>query len=52
MVGVLIASSVGLKDGQLLMTDVCTLAWSYKIPGRHPIDKIFLYNISVRLSLS
>ena len=25
--GVFIASSVGLKDGQLLMTSLCILAW-------------------------
>ena len=47
--GVLIASNIGLKDGQLLMTGLCTLAWPHKIPGRHPTDEIFLYNISVRL---
>ena len=41
--GVLIVSSIGLKDGQLLMIDLCTLAWPYKIPGWHPTGEIFLY---------
>ena len=50
--GVLIASSIGLKDEQLLMTGLSISAWPYKIPGRNPTDEIFLYNISVRLFLS
>ena len=41
---VLIASSIGLNDGQLLMTVFCTLAWPYKIPGRHPTGEMFLYS--------
>ena len=34
--GVLIASSIVLKDEQLLMIGLCTLAWPYRIQGRHP----------------
>ena len=47
-----IAPSIGLKDGELLMTRFCTLAWPYKITVRHSTGKIFLYNVSIRLSLS
>ena len=50
--GVLIAPSIGLKDGKLLITGLCTLAWPYKIPRRYPTGEIFVYNILVRLSLS
>ena len=50
--GVLIASSMGLEDGQLLITGFCTLAWPYKIPGDRQTGEIFLYNISVRFFLS
>ena len=38
--GLLIASSIGLKDGQLLMTGLGTLAWPYKIPGQHNIQQV------------
>ena len=48
----LIASSIGLKDGQLSMTGLCTLAWTYKIAVWNPTGEIFLCNVSVRLSLS
>ena len=50
--GMLISSSIGLKDGELLIIGFCTLLWLYKIPGRHPTDDILVYNISVRISLS
>lgn len=49
---VLKASSIGLKDGQLLITGLCTLARLYKIPRWHPTVKIFLYNESEKLCLS
>ena len=50
--GILIATVIGLKDGQLLMTVLCTLAWICNIPGRYLVVEMFLYNRSVRLSLS
>ena len=42
----LMTSSIGLKDGQLLMA-LCILAWTYKISGRHATDESFLYNKSI-----
>ena len=50
--GVLIASSMGLKDGQMVVTGFFTLASPCNISGQHPTGEIFLKNILVRPSLS
>lgn len=47
-----IAPSVGLKDGQLLISGLRILASPYKVLGLHPIGEILLCNKPLKLSLS